>query len=267
MSFTIRSEADADAALAKIAALYRAMTRLQRAAFRDVTRWRYAISDQVVIDAFLLVEAIREWDRKNERKGKWLPTYGSHRFFPLDPRPQDFHIRDIARSLSRTLRFNGHLDPGKEVTVAQHAVNMSFRVPEAQAFLALMHDAPETYLADVPSPVKRILGLGYEELERRCWNAIRDRYEIRATDADWAVVKRHDLLSLHTEARDYFPLGFVADGENWGGETYAEPSGPAWPAETAEGRFLARFRQLCPAYLSGLPEPDAPEADGDREGL
>jgi len=43
-----------------------------------------------------------------ERRGNWLQTAGGRAFFPLDPRPEDVDILDIAHALSFVCRFGGH---------------------------------------------------------------------------------------------------------------------------------------------------------------
>src|SRR3990167_8105269 len=89
-----------------------------------------------------------------DRTGDWIQTYMGSAFYPLDPRPEDVDIRDIAHSLSLMCRFNGHCT--KFYSVAEH----SLHVVEGVAFTtnwntfemrrALLHDSAETYLSDVP---------------------------------------------------------------------------------------------------------------------
>ncbi len=46
----------------------------------------------------------------SNRKGEWIQTYTGKQFWPLDPRPEDIDIEDIAHALALTCRFNGHCD-------------------------------------------------------------------------------------------------------------------------------------------------------------
>lgn len=44
----------------------------------------------------------------NERKGDWFLTYTGIHFYPMDPRPEEVCIEDIAHALALQCRFNGH---------------------------------------------------------------------------------------------------------------------------------------------------------------
>lgn len=83
----------------------------------------------------------------------WTQTFTGKRFDTFDPKPHQFCIEDIAMSLSRICRFNGH--SLFHYSVAQHCVLMARAVSPANAFAALMHDVSESYLPDMPGPVKR----------------------------------------------------------------------------------------------------------------
>lgn len=79
-----------------------------------------------------------------------------------NPKPHMFDINDIAHSLSQQCRFGGHL---KEFySVAQHCYHTSRLVTKQNALAALMHDAAEYVLLDMPSPIKKHL-TNYKELE------------------------------------------------------------------------------------------------------
>src|SRR5487761_1741512 len=42
------------------------------------------------------------------RKGDWIATFTGRAFWPLDPRPEDVVIEDIAHALSMLCRYGGH---------------------------------------------------------------------------------------------------------------------------------------------------------------
>lgn len=104
-----------------------------------------------------------------DRIGDWIQTYSGKQYWPLDPRPADVTIIDIAHALSMTCRFAGHCN--RFYSVAEHSVHVSGLVPADDALVALFHDAPEAYIHDITRPLKRNLD-GYHAIERRNWTAI-----------------------------------------------------------------------------------------------
>ncbi len=70
----------------------------------------------------------------------------------FDPKPEMFVIEDIAHSLSHQCRFGGH--PVEFYSVAQHSVMCAMFIGEENRLAALLHDASEAYLLDIPSPIK-----------------------------------------------------------------------------------------------------------------
>jgi hypothetical protein len=72
----------------------------------------------------------------------------------LEPDMDTVHIEDLAWSIGRVLRYNGHIR--QDWTVAQHCVVMSYAVPEEYALEALMHDLMEGYIGDIIHPVKSL---------------------------------------------------------------------------------------------------------------
>lgn len=104
-----------------------------------------------------------------ERTGNWMQTYTGRQFWPLDPRADEVDIVDIAHALANSCRYAGHCHGF--YSVAEHSVLLSHIVPPEDAFAALMHDATEAYVVDVPRPLKPFLP-GYKEIETRVWSAI-----------------------------------------------------------------------------------------------
>jgi len=103
----------------------------------------------------MLVE--RKWKEEMNtdlKRGDWCQTFSGRQFWPLDPRPEDICILDIAYALSKTCRFNGHCR--KFYSVAEHSYIVSFHVPDEFALWGLLHDASEAYVGDVPRPMKQL---------------------------------------------------------------------------------------------------------------
>lgn len=147
-------------------------------------------------------------------RGNYLLTFSGRKFYPLDPRPEDIEISDIAHALSHACRFAGHT---KELyTVAQHSVH-AMQVIEwrdvnnlavdkgaerQRALWALLHDASEAYIGDVTTPLKCELSQ-YRVIEDCVMNAITQKFGLWPDEPD--VVRHVDRRLCLTEARDLLP--------------------------------------------------------------
>lgn len=110
------------------------------------------------------------------RNGDWMLMNSGCRYWPLDPRPGDFDIKDIAHGLAHTCRWGGQVD--QFYSVAEHSVLVSRYVRRELRMNALMHDAAEAFVGDIPRPLKRILGANYKLIEDRTHEAIAIQYGI-----------------------------------------------------------------------------------------
>lgn len=106
----------------------------------------------------------------------WIQTFTGKAFRPLDPRAEDVDLIDIAHALAMTCRYSGHTK--RFYSVAEHSVLVSQMVPPEHAREALMHDAGEAYLPDIPRPIKRFL-TGYKQREERLDRAIAEHFGLR----------------------------------------------------------------------------------------
>lgn len=83
-------------------------------------------------------------------------------------------IEDIAHSLSQQCRFGGHLP--SFFSVAQHSLNCSYFIENEELKLtALLHDASEAYLLDIPKPIKNRLA-NYREIENNLMYLISEKF-------------------------------------------------------------------------------------------
>jgi 5'-deoxynucleotidase YfbR-like HD superfamily hydrolase len=82
-----------------------------------------------------------------------INTSSGRLFWPLNPLPDEVYIEDIAHGLAAENRFGNQAD--YPYSVAWHSVALSHVVPQELARWALMHDAAEAYMADIPRPLKR----------------------------------------------------------------------------------------------------------------
>lgn len=111
----------------------------------------------------------------------FITTYSGHRLDFLNPHPAQIDIQDISRGLSRLCRFSGQTN--EFYSVAEHCCILSEFVEEHSDFdnklslQALLHDAPEAYIGDIPAPIKKFLP-DYQELEARLWKAIAEKFDL-----------------------------------------------------------------------------------------
>jgi len=187
------------------------------------------------------------------RPGGWIQTHTGLRLWPLDPRPEEIAIEDIAQGLSHLCRFGGQCR--EFYSVAQHSVLVSRLCEEradpsrrrATALAGLLHDAAEAFIADIPRPVKANLPL-HREIEEAIWGVIQAKWGLRegATGErlfDDALLWHCDDVALITEKRD-----LMAVPVHWGEfednlEPLQESIAPVPPAE-ARRQFLERFSDL-----------------------
>lgn len=91
----------------------------------------------------------------------------------LKPHPDSIIIEDIAHGLAATARFGGQTP--YPFTVAQHSIDCANRVARQHKLAALLHDASEAYLGDIPTPLKTIL-YGYKKIEDTFMDVIAKKF-------------------------------------------------------------------------------------------
>ena len=127
----------------------------------------------------------------------WIQTYTGRRFNPTKPIIDSIVLEDIAHPLSMQCRFSGHLSCF--YSVAQHSVLTSYICDKKDQLHALLHDASEAYIVDIPRPIKRKLK-EYVSLEKVMQDAIFERFNLSKKIPE--SVKKADDIILETEARD-----------------------------------------------------------------
>lgn len=132
------------------------------------------------------------------RTGSWIPTISGKRFWILDPKPEDVIPFDIAYVLSRIPRFNC-MTIGNPYVVGQHCVEGSYIIEDKYQLHFMIHDAPEGYVQDITTPLKRILGKVYSDIEAKLENAIAKKFNIEWTEEAHKRVKEVDNIMLQRE--------------------------------------------------------------------
>lgn len=171
-----------------------------------------------------------------KRKGDWMQTATGRVFWPIDPRPEDVCIEDIAHALSQLCRYGGHCR--YFYSVAQHSVLVSRALPDEHKLWGLLHDASEAYVIDVPRPLKPFL-TGYREAEDKVMEAIAERYGLSLPMP--AEVKRIDSAILADEAAQI--MGKPPRDWNLQEPPLGVEISP-WSPELARCEFLFEFEKL-----------------------
>jgi 5'-nucleotidase len=179
------------------------------------------------------------------RAGSFIQTVSGRRVDPFDPKLEDVEITDIARALSNQCRFGGHCRVF--YSVAQHVSLASDLVVKrtgspTDGLWALLHDAAEAYLVDLPHPLKHRSELGrlYREAEQRLQRVILERFRLPSTPPP--LLKEIDRALLATERRTFSAVAW-----RWPELDGIEPLEieiRPWRPERAFRELLRRFERL-----------------------
>lgn len=187
-------------------------------------------------------------------RGNWMQTYSGNRFYPLDPRPEDFNLVDIAHSLSMQCRYNGHTT--KFYSVAEHCVLVSREVenrdhPVSDALWGLLHDASEAYVGDMIRPLKLEIP-AYSEIENKILWSMAQAFRLntvsipdlsdKTKDPTPESVKNADFAMLNIEKLSIMQPSMHKWNINKNIMTSCVIEG--WSPETAKRRFIQRFEEL-----------------------
>jgi len=176
--------------------------------------------------------------------GPFIQTLSGRRVNPLDASPQDIDPEDIANALANICRFGGH--SSVFYSVAQHSLIVCDLLEDRGAspeelMAALMHDAAEAYLGDLPHPIKHRseLGAAYRDAEKRLEAVIAERFGL--CDAKERI-KPIDRSLLATERRI-----FSRESWPWPELDAVEPLEieiEAWDPDKARRSFQERYERL-----------------------
>lgn len=192
----------------------------------------------------------------------FLATYTGGKFYPLGPDPDRVNIRDIAHSLSQQCRYAGHTS--EFWSVAAHSLEVSRRVESylldgdprqnmrrslgpqfirQHALTALLHDASEAYLVDIPKPIKPLLLL-YAEFEANIEAAVANKYGTLFPMPQLVADVDHDMV--RTEVANFYGPGSEAWARYGLDHTNAALEPVLVPLDPREGesQFIQRFVEL-----------------------
>lgn len=204
----------------------------------------------------------------------YMTTFMGVNFYPLDPREDEILIDDIAHSLALQCRFNGHCK--KFLSTAEHSLHIANVLSDSRfyyvienstigylvkdcldkelmrklALTGLLHDASETYFADLVRPLKEHMP-EYSVREKTLGNFILNTFGI---DDDfiktyYPIVKLLDNIMLVNERNQNMNTKV---GEGWAVDTILNEMNVVPPVillkyydtETVENMFIQKFYEL-----------------------
>lgn len=197
-------------------------------------------------------------DRDGEGTHPWIRTADGGRFYYLDMDGTQYDIDVAAASLSRLCRYAGHISDEFDddiYSVAQHSVYVYrlLRMVDADPAVCLwglLHDVPEAYFVDLPSPLKGIVP-EYGRLEDASAAAFRDAFGVPFSDeihdkVKWAdyqlyFAERLILTTVPEGEKDLTPMPLYTMDQ-------IDPNFYAWRPRHARQQFLAAYaevKRLC----------------------
>lgn len=193
---------------------------------------------------------------KQERVGDFIQMYSGNFFYPLDPRPDDISIRDIAHSLSGLPRFTAHSE--KFYTVGEHSIHCAnvakvMGLTTLQQLYALLHDASECVVNDVARPVKQNL-YQYKKLEDNIMKVIWESMGLPApSEEDYKLVKIIDNTLLLNEMFQLMPNDNLSI-PNVEHELINVDLSKEYSRSDIKGMFLMKYTELMGEYLDEKEE-------------
>lgn len=164
-----------------------------------------------------------------------IKTFTGRIVDPFCLKAEDIDIVDIAHALSNICRFNGHCN--KFYSVAQHCVLVAELSSLENKMAALLHDASEAYLCDIPGPIKHSAEFqDYRGFER---------------DVQERIYNKFGLFSpIPSEVKEMDKAAVVAEGVQLMNELYSGLGPPAevilepWAPSRAKKNFLGYYRSI-----------------------
>lgn len=177
----------------------------------------------------------------------YIYTASGLKYVFSDPDPQSIAIEDVAHQLALTNRWGGCTR--EPFSVAQHSCLMVEIVKSTELKkIALLHDATEAYIGDMPRPLK-VQSPEFRAFEAKAWKAIVQKFGLLVDPEEplHPEIKKADKLSLKWEAQLFMPPAILLEHPH-----YSVPEPPPaleklmvpWHWKTARSTFLARFKLL-----------------------
>jgi len=140
----------------------------------------------------------------------WIETYSGKVFDYENITNNEVDINDIAHALSNICRFNGHCS--ERYSVAEHSILVANEIRKIDKdnydlrLKALLHDATETYMPDVPRPLKVFWStkMDLRLFEDNIEDHILSQFGLKLTKEDKTIIKLYDNAMLRAERNVFF---------------------------------------------------------------
>ena len=142
-------------------------------------------------------------------------TYTGNMIDYLDPKPEQICIEDIAKGLSQECRFGSQ--SRIHYSVATHSIMVCGFAPKELKLEALLHDAEEAYIKDLPSPLVAAISRGmtsqYRYIKSKIKRAIAEKFKLNynviierpeGAISGYQVIREIDLRMAVTERNHLF---------------------------------------------------------------
>lgn len=169
----------------------------------------------------------------------FITTFTNKQYEFLNPKVDQVCIEDIAQALSMNCRYSGHVK--SFYSVAEHSCIVSDKVLELtgdyqMAFDALLHDASEAYLTDIPRPIKPHLK-NYFDIEALSEKCIQKALGCNPMNE---LIKHIDTNIIRDEAEQLF-----ISTPSWAGDyELVNIKVASMPPEKAKLEFTHRYNKL-----------------------
>ena len=206
--------------------------------------------------------------KKLRNEDFWIRTVSAKKFYPMAPHLNQYDIADIAHAIAHNNRYNGHMDHA--YSVGQHSVLVSEQVLKMfdgdeddddddgaashwvhdygsdewmaeraiVGLQALLHDATEAYMPDMPSPIKLCLP-DFMEMEEKIKNSIMDSFDL--PQEFHPLIEEVDKGIRGSEIKWLFTN--LKGDDVWAEDIYHIEITP-WPVAYTKQRFLDMFNLL-----------------------
>ncbi len=162
------------------------------------------------------------------------------------PNINDIFIDDIAYSLAKVVRFNGHLNCF--YSTATHCCVLTDWVltqswgSDAKALLMLLHHGVDVYISDIPFGVRNVVP-EIKPLKECIERAVAQRFNIEWPWPQWLLNANLSLILQEQKKFTCLSDEYIASVSS------LKPFNlniPEWHWQTAAQEYLQRFDHLCP---------------------